>query len=129
MNDQVKQFIALDKTKRELKDQLKHIESQMASLEEPVLSHMQDTGTQRLTCDGLTVHINRRVFASCVDMEALQAYPESAALVAPACNAMRLTSWVNELDKDDQLMPILPDEIKDAIKVSETYKLGTRVSK
>ena len=128
MEGNLKKYIELDIKLRDLDAQTKQVKSEMSKLHDAVLTHMQETDTQRVTSSGITVHINRRVFASAVDIEALQSHELTAPLVKSTCNSQTLSSWVNELEKDDQMMPVIPDELKDAIKISETFKLGTRVA-
>lgn len=125
LSQQLVAFVELDKRKRELKTQLARVKDELSSLEAPLLRHFENAGMQRTTVNGTTVYIMRAVRSSAKDIEALRDYEATAFMVKETVHAGTLSSWVNEQPNDDQGMPTIPPELKDAIKVNEMFSLRT----
>jgi len=57
---------------------------------------------------------------------AMRSHPTTAALVSATINANTLSSFLNELPKDDEGMPILPTHLQGAVKVTAKPSFSVR---
>lgn len=122
----------------EIDDRLKAMRQEEEALrdergqhEEQLIEYMLDAGTESIRIvlpDGSkkTVFIRNEVWASALDVDTLRNHPDTAGLVKETVNGQTLSAWVRELDRDDDGQPILPDELREAIKVSTPIRIGTR---
>jgi len=135
-NRKLKRYVALIEQKRSLEEELTATKEAMAELDEYIMENMLESGTQKITMDGYTVYIQRMLWASGANgQDALnqaiigEGYAE---LVEPRVNANRLAALVREYDADptclhdEHGLPILPGDLKDAIKISEQFKVRAR---
>lgn len=119
-------YVNLDKERRALENELKQVKADLNAAEETLLRHMEETGMQSTKIDGITVYLHRQLWASALDIQAILENRDSAFLVKETVNGNSLSSWVRELDKDDEGQPVLPEDLKEAIKVSEKFAVRTR---
>lgn len=124
--DAVKRAVRLHKERQRLKGQLAKVEAQLAEACEKALEWMQANTIPRLSIDGTTAHIRRELFASAPDVEALRAALEACGIdpegiIKERANGQTLSALVREFDRDGKE---LPEALAQAVKVSETYKLG-----
>ena len=135
-NRKLKRYVALIEQKQSLEEELTATKEAMAELDEYIMENMLESGTQKITMDGYTVYIQRMLWASGANgQDALnqaiigEGYAE---LVEPRVNANRLAALVREYDADPTCLhdeyglPILPGDLKDAIKISEQFKVRAR---
>ena len=122
-----------------LEDQKKAAKKKFDDMEAELVPHFKEAKMDRVTHNGATVWLNRKIWASSdrqVPVVA-QALKDSGVeeLVTETVNATRLTSWVREFDPDECLSPEeirqkLPPEIQESpLKISEVFKLGVTRSK
>lgn len=125
----LKRYAQLANRRRELKDELETIESELNGAAEIVLRLMEEIGLGPFTIDGLTVYLRHQIWASATDVPALAGYADTAEFVKPTVNGNTMSAWVRELPRTDEGLPILPDEIKDAVKVTEKSTVENRKAK
>ncbi len=131
-----------------LRDALNAIENQITAemglpsssrkagrLQARVLEHMTESGIKNASVDGRTLHLHHQLWASATDVDALAAHEMTGELVKPACNGSRLSALVREWEKEmqesdpdalltsDVPFPFVPEELRDAIKVSEVHSV------
>lgn len=119
-------YVNLDKERRALENELKHVKAKLNTAEETLLTFMEQSGMQSAKIDGITVYLHRQWWASATDVQAILDNRDSAFLVKETVNGNSLSSWVRELDKDGEGQPVLPDDLKTAIKVTERFAVRTR---
>jgi hypothetical protein len=101
-------------------------EHKVGRLQVRVQQYLERMGAKNAQGEGKLVTWTRKIWASATDIAALKQHSTTKEFVKETVNGQTLTSWVNELDKDEQGMPKLPDEIKDAIKVSDRYSISAK---
>jgi len=133
MNDgMIQQFIDLTVRKRECKDLEKSLTEQLAEIEKELMEEFTRSGTQRTTQRGHTVSL------TCTIRPSVKAGMQPAVcramvsmglgdMVKESVNYQTLGSWVRELDKDGDGLPILPGVLAPLLNVFEEFKL--RVTK
>lgn len=134
----------------QLKDTLKLIDNHVTAemglpsstreagrLQARVLEYMTAETIPRLCIEGRTLHLHHQLWASATDVDKLAAHDATSELVKPACNGSRLSALVREWEKDMQYydpdalltsgvpFPFVPEELRDAIKVSEVHSVRT----
>lgn len=95
-------------------------------LQGAVQRYLERIGAKSAPAEGKLVTFTRKVWATATNIAALKANAVTKVFVKERVNPQTLTSWVNELDKDNQGMPALPDELKDAIKVTEKFSVSAK---
>ncbi|KKN45153.1 hypothetical protein LCGC14_0686060 [marine sediment metagenome] len=130
----LKPYVELVKKKALLEQQLAETKARLAKLEPEIVEQFQENGVQRMSCDGYTIHLIRKIWAAAVNGDKKAMYTALSALddetwsflVEDNVNANRLAARVRECEDDDDGMPILPAELVDVIKVSEVFKIGAQ---
>ena len=134
MNDTlIQQFIDLTIRKREAKELEKTLSEQIDEIEKVLMEEFALSGTQRTTKRGHTVSLTRNITPSvkggmqptfCDAMKSLGL----GDMVRESVNYQTLGSWVrNDLERDQDDMPVLPAAVADMLNVYEIFKL--RVTK
>lgn len=141
---QLARFVLLAQIERKLKSDLETVTAAKERLDEPLREQMAELGMQNTRINGLTVYVNRQLWAGAAKVEVVQpdgsvaivsdrqttcdALIESgqAQFVEPGFNTNTVSAWIRELPQDDQGMPILPPELVGRISVTERYQLRTR---
>lgn len=135
--DKVAEYIAKKLEIKDLKSKTKKLEDEAAEIEAELLPQFKESGMDRMTIQGRTVWLDRKVWASAGgDMPRLVDAMKAAGLedmVGETVNGNTLSSWVREFDPEGTMSPEeivgkLPPEVKDAITVSEVFKLQVRSS-
>lgn len=108
---------------KSMSDDRKH---DVGRLQGAVQRYLERIGAKSAPAEGKLVTFTRKVWATATNIAALKAHEVTSVYVKETVNGQTLTSWVNELDKDNQGMPALPDELKDAIKVTEKFSVSAR---
>ena len=131
----LREFVSLTALKRDLETRLKDAKARLDPLEAALIEQFQQDGIQSVNADGYTVYLNRKLFAGAKDgdkptmIAALEACDETwSFLVEDNVNSQRLCARVRECELGDDGMPLLPDELKDAIQVCEQFTIGARKS-
>lgn len=122
----LREFVRLNNYRRELDEKLTVVKSQIAGLEVVIRDDMETSGIQSFNVDGLTVYLHRQLWASAKDLEALAQFADTAEFVRPRVLAQTISAYVRELPVDDEGMPVLPKQIKDAVNVTEKFSVRTR---
>lgn len=94
-------------------------------LQEKVEEYFTKIGERKAYAAGRCVSMSHVIRASATDIELLKQTTVTAALVKETINSTTLTTWVNELDKDTEGLPILPDTVKAGIKITERFPIKT----
>ena len=132
----LKPYVDLIKKKTLLEEQLRDVKARLDDLEPQIAESFQKEGIQSTNVDGYTVYLNRQLWAGAANGDkeamfaALKIYPDESwsFLVRDNVNSQQLSARVRECDLDANGMPILPDELKQVIKVSEVFRIGARKS-
>jgi hypothetical protein len=140
MDAQLTQLVELSKQLEEEEAAVKRTKSLIKELEEQLIPTFVKMGMQRARIAGRTVWLDRKVRASAGgDMEALCNTfamckdKTLRSMVKETVNGNTLGAWVREFDPDNVLSPeqitaLLPEDVRDVIKVTETTNLRVRVS-
>ncbi len=124
-------YARLDKEKRGLEDRLKKLKVQIEETSHAVLDHFQKLGIDRVTVEGVTIYVRRELWAGReqdVSVDQACTALKDAGLSEYAherVNTQSLSAYVRELDAAGEP---LPAELQGVIKVSEVFKLSTRMS-
>ncbi len=133
----LKKFIRLTLKKRQHEDAAEELGQQIAELEAKLMASFMDRGVDRVSMDGHTVYLDRKLWAGAEngDTAATCAALEAEGLgdfVRPSVNVQQLSSWVRELERaagrQDDLKALLPEALRPAIKITEKYALRMRKS-
>ena len=133
----LRRYAKLYKEKEALKAKLAKAEADMKGLEEPVVQYFQRHTMQRQTVEGVTLFIRRELWPGMKETSTPErlcdALEESGLgrVAARRMNHQSMRGIVNEAVGDSQGNP---EEIfheaypllRDHVKVSETFKVGTR---
>ena len=124
-----KEAVRLESRKRELKTELKKVETELANLEDPLLEQMALSGTQSQNMNGFTVYRKTSRFVKKTDPQQLAfelKQTDMAYLVTEGVNSNSLRSAVLErIDDEDQEVP---EGVMRCIEITEIPKLGFRKS-
>lgn len=131
----VKRYITLTMRKRHHEEAAEELTAQIAELEAKLMTSFMDRGVDRVSMDGHTVYLDRKVWAGAENgdtagtCEALRAFG-MVDFVKPTFNVQQLSSWVREREREmgpqDDLKSLLPDALRPFIKVTEKYALRVR---
>ena len=132
----LKPYVELIKKKTLLEEQLRDVKARLDELEPQIAESFQKEGVQSTNVDGYTVYLNRQLWAGAANGDkeamfaALKTYPDESwsFLVRDNVNTQQLSARVRECELDVNGMPILPNELKQVIKVSEVFRIGARKS-
>lgn len=129
------QYIEHLQDKERLSAELDDAKAALADVESQLLSQFEQDGVQSVKhkASGRTVFTRRDLRSGLGDDKdaaifALEEFEDAKFLVKPNVNAQQLSAWVRELPRDNEDMPIVPDAIKEAIKVHEIFKISARKS-
>jgi hypothetical protein len=131
----VKKYITLTMRKRHHEEAAEELTQQIAELEGKLMASFIDRGVDRVSMDGHTVYLDRKLWAGAEngDSAATCAALEAAGLgdfVKPTFNVQQLSSWVRETERtvgrQDDLKALLPEALRPFIKVTEKYALRVR---
>jgi len=132
--DKLTEWVELEKRRRELKEELAQIEERQKELEEPVMDFMAQMGLERVRINGMTVYIRRELWAGAVDGDyekACKALKEAGLgdYVQERFNTQSLSAYIREADKEEGGWEAnVPPVLRDAIKVTEKFRLQARKS-
>lgn len=121
-----RRVVHLDNRKAELEAELEEVKRERGQLQELLIDQMAEQGLQSLKADGRTIYVRREIWASAQDIKALEEFPATAGFVKPSVNGNTLSAYVRELPRDEWDTPLVPDQIKDAVRVSIVNKIGSR---
>ncbi|HLH16240.1 MAG TPA: hypothetical protein VKX45_03425 [Bryobacteraceae bacterium] len=128
--EELKRFVALEERRRQLEAEVDTIKSEAAELEQHLLPQFEQEGFEKISIDGRTVYIERKLWAKAKDgnkaavCKALRR-AHLGDYVEETFNTNSLSAYVRELDREDRP---LPPTLREVLEVSEVFKLRTRRS-
>lgn len=141
---QASRLAALQQRKSYLDNELKRVNGEIRELEEVLLEQAFEDGVDKLTVtighddNGVpikrTVYLERKVWASPEDQGQLNEGLRQAGLedyIKETVNTNAISAYVREYDPERNLSPEdirakLPEPIRNALKISEVFKLKSR---
>lgn len=126
LRDAVKQVDAAIGAEIDTESMAEGREHDVGRLQGMVQRYFERIRAKSAPAEGKLVTFTRKLWAAATDVAALKKNKVTNVFVKEAVNGQTLTSWVNELDKDKQDMPMLPDDIKSAIKLTEKFFVSAR---
>lgn len=125
-----RQFATLDQRKKALKEELEHLEGQLADIEGGLLEAFASEGLRKIELDdmGIVVHVHKQMWARAAEdaNEALCAAlrrHDLGDLVKTTVNTMTLSSYVREQSRDGAE---LPEDIAATIVITDKFSVRTR---
>lgn len=91
-----------------------------------VQRYLERIGENKANAEGKLVMLKRRLWARATNIPELKKHAITKEYVKETVSVQTLSSWVRELEEDEQGMPKLPDAIKDAIEVTEKFGVSAR---
>lgn len=131
MIDQIKRFVELTKTKRQLEAEVKLINADLKKLQDPVLEYFHEQGIQSTSIDGMSVFISSKLYAKrCPDVsldDAIHALQEARldSFTAPAINTQGLSKYFREAEEIGEEVPSC---LEGKIDVNRYYEVVARKS-
>ena len=140
--DVIAKFAKLHKEQKRLKNKLSQIEKEISELEPDIQEIFLETNTQRLSSNGITLYVERKMRANIrfpedeKESEKLrQAFHDAGmgASVKRTINANTLTAWVREIEEDNNaktveaVMKLIPKGIRDHINIAEVINIRGRL--
>jgi hypothetical protein len=129
--DHLKRFVALEERRRDLETEVDRIKAEAAALEQQLLPEFEQSGMERVSIDGRTVYVERKLWAKAKD----GGNKAAACQVLRACglddyveetfNTNSLSAFVRELDREGK--PLTPS-LAAVLEINEIFKLRTRRS-
>lgn len=128
MDEKIERFIELETERRELEARLKELKEEITPLHDQVLTHFEQTGTEKIRRGGLTLYIHRQLWCRAIDGDYERGCAALKAagledLVKETFNVHTLSAYVRELERMGE--PI-PETFEGAIQTEETFQLRTR---
>lgn len=128
--EELKRFIALEERRRQLETEIDAIKAEAAQLEQMLLPEFERSGLEKVSIDGRTVYLERKLWAKAKDGDkaAVCKALKRAHLgdfVEETFNTNSLSAYVRELDREERS---LPPSLRDVLEISEVFKLRTRRS-
>ena len=129
-SEQLKRFVALEERRKQLEDEVDGIKAEAAELESALMPQFEQAGIERVSIDGRTVYIERKLWAKAKDgdkpavCKALKRC-RLGDYVEETFNTNSLSAYVRELDREGK--PLSP-ALAAVLDVSEVFKLRTRRS-
>ncbi len=151
-------YVALDNERREADKLSKRIGGLKSQLEDQLVEHMGETGTQSITLRGKTLYLARELWPTVDDSEersalnseataedvenarelakrrlvlALKGDPETEHLVRRTFNYQTLRSWMlNDCELDEETMsPMIPEHLEGLLSFTERHRVKVVASR
>ena len=128
--EELKRFVALEERRRQLEAEVDTIKAEATELEQRLLPQFEQEGFEKISVDGRTVYVERKLWAKARDgnKAAVCKALKRARLgdyVEETFNTNSLSAYVRELDREERP---LPPSLREVLEVSEVFKLRTRRS-
>lgn len=127
--DKLRDFVRIKRRIAELDSQLRSAKDEADRLQESLLEEYAQEGIPSITIDGMTVYMHRSIWASPaegISNDRFVGTLKSVGLdhfVKETYSSQTLSAYVRELMKEEES---LPEELEEAIRVTEKYSLRTR---
>ncbi len=119
------EYALMEKDKAELELAIKRVKENMAKIETRLLTKFGNDGVKSIrTKEGL-VYLHHGVWASCSDSVGLGGTSWSW-MVKGSVNSNTLSAQVRELPTDEDGKPILPEEVKEHVNISDKWSVRVR---
>ena len=129
MTDAVKEWLRVERIKRDLDTELKKTRTELVSLEAQALEYLGEEGITSLRINGSTVYLSTSTYASLSENKAaaMAALKQAGVgdLVRETVNASSLAAWARELRETEEGIPAA---LEPHVKISEVTKLRMRSS-
>lgn len=133
----IRDFVKLEKEKRELNDKLKLVKAQIDEKVQGVKDHFTQMGYDKITLDGITLYLKRSIRASKIADTDDDAFKEAMIandlghLVKATANANSLASHFRKYEESLEVQPnhvdqLVPESLKEFISIHEIFDIGTR---
>ena len=128
--EELKRFIALEERRRQLETEIDTVKAEATQLEQLLLPEFERSGVEKVSMDGRTVYLERKLWAKAKDgnKAAVCIALKRAHLgdfVEETFNTNSLSAYVRELDREEKR---LPPSLCGVLEISEVFKLRTRRS-
>lgn len=130
-----KRFAELTRRKRDLEADLNRVKKELQPVHDELLAAIEAGQFPRSSkVGGFTVYLKHDVWASVVEggIDALKQHDELADYVKEAVNGQSLSAWVRDQmrnqEVEDAVDLVLDEPIKQALKISDTYKIQAQVA-
>jgi hypothetical protein len=122
--------VALEERRRQLETEIDAVKAEAAELEQRLLPQFEQSGVERLSIDGRTIYLERKLWAKARDGDkaAVCCALKRARLgdyVEETFNTNSLSAYVRELDREGRP---LPPSLETVLDISEVFHLRTRRS-
>lgn len=126
----LRQFVQWEKERDDLESRLKTVKESISQIEDNLLKEFEKDGISKATVDGLTIYIQRKLWASAKDgnYEATCAALRECGMaqyVQERFNTNSISAYVREAEKNGIEVP---KALQDTLTVSEKFSLNTRRS-
>jgi len=128
--DELKRFVALEERRRQLEAEIDTLKAEAAELEQALMPQFEQAGIERVSVDGRTVYVERKLWAKARDgdkaavCKALKRC-RLGDYVEETFNTNSVSAYIRELDREGRP---LPASLREVLEVSEVFKLRTRRS-
>lgn len=124
----VARYVRLKHDHADLEAQAKRVKTQLDELEPQLVQAFAQDGVQSVRTVGGLAYLHRQIWAklTVTPEEFLCSAGELDYLVKLSVNQVSLSAAIRELPRDDNDMPILPEEVMDSIQVTEVFKINVR---
>lgn len=127
-------LVGLDKQKKDAEAALAVVKSQRAEVEQELLEKMAEEGLDQVRAQKHTVYIRREFWPKVLDespgkqclIKKLKSHPDTRPFIRESYHTQTLRSWILELPRDDDGLPILPKRLSDLLGVSDKFSVQTR---
>ncbi len=123
--EKAKEYSKLISRIHELESELRTMKARRNELEEELLDWFTEPNSpDRVTIAGRTLFPMRQVWVSVKDESGIKALKENGLeeLVKETVNTQTLSAWYREVERDEGV----PPWAREALNVTEKYKVGTR---
>lgn len=121
----------LEDRERELETTLSIIQTEIKQINEQILREFQETGTQNAKSGGYTFYIHSQIWAKAVDGDKNRLIDDLKSsgygeFITENYNSQTLSKFVRELDKGEDMLPVIPEGLKGSLTYSEDYSIRAR---
>ena len=128
----VARYIDLHAQKTAAEARVKALNKEIEALNDELVQDYSNEGIQNMVVNCRTAYLNRSIYSSLTGGESslrvLADLPDWGWLVKETVNASQLSGAVRELSRDDNDLPILPENLKEHITVREVFQIRVRKS-
>lgn len=139
ITDLEKEFVLLSNEIKYQEECIEKLKERRDARQKRILAAWEKSATTQIKREGVTMYVRSQLWAGHKGamgdeeakgalIKALRSNDDTAFLVKPGYNTLTLSAFMREWDKDDNDEPIVPDHLKDVLKVTEKVSIQTRSS-